>query len=296
MREVMRSARKHVVALPATLAAVLMLAVGCGTDNEEASGGRTVIEDPGPVHVHGLGVNPRDGALMIATHTGLFRAKAGQPRAVRVGDRFQDTMGFTVVGPDRFLGSGHPDGRDNLPPFLGLIESRDGGESWNPISLRGKADFHVLEAVGEVVYGFGSDFETREPLFLTSNDRGRTWDERRVPEALISLAVHPREPQRLIASGERAIYESRDGGRKWEQRGSDSGFVVWHEPTRLVLITSGGEVKFGRDATKWEQIGDLGGRPAAFEAEADGLYAALHDGTIKRSTDRGQSWSVRSRP
>jgi hypothetical protein len=66
--------------------------------------------DPGPIHVHGLGINPKDGALFVATHTGLFRAGEGEPKATRVADRFQDTMGFTVVGPNRFLGSGHPEG------------------------------------------------------------------------------------------------------------------------------------------------------------------------------------------
>ena len=70
--------------------------------------------------------------MFVATHTGLFRAGREQARAVRVAGRHQDTMGFTVVGPDRFLGSGHPDGRENLPPFLGLIESRDAGASWTP--------------------------------------------------------------------------------------------------------------------------------------------------------------------
>ena len=79
-------------------------------------------DDPGPIHVHGLGVNPADGALFVATHTGLFRAARGEMRAQRVGGRYQDTMGFAVVGPDRFLGSGHPDGHEQLPPFLGLIE------------------------------------------------------------------------------------------------------------------------------------------------------------------------------
>jgi hypothetical protein len=36
-------------------------------------------------------------------------------------------MGFTIVGPNRFLGSGHPDLRDDLPPLLGLIESTNRG-------------------------------------------------------------------------------------------------------------------------------------------------------------------------
>jgi hypothetical protein len=32
---------------------------------------RVPAADPGPVHVHGLGINPADEALFIATHTGL---------------------------------------------------------------------------------------------------------------------------------------------------------------------------------------------------------------------------------
>ena len=34
--------------------------------------------------------------------------------ATRIADRFQDTMGFTVVGPSTFLGSGHPDSVEDL--------------------------------------------------------------------------------------------------------------------------------------------------------------------------------------
>lgn len=84
-----------------------------------------VADDPGVVHVHGLGVNPADGALYAATHTGLFRLD-DDGRVERIADRHQDTMGFTIAGPDRFLASGHPDMRDeNLrvdgkPPLLGL--------------------------------------------------------------------------------------------------------------------------------------------------------------------------------
>lgn len=40
-----------------------------------------------------------------------------------------DLMGFTVAGPDRFLASGHPGPGADLPEPLGLVESRDGGQS-----------------------------------------------------------------------------------------------------------------------------------------------------------------------
>lgn len=254
------------------------------------------VEDPGPIHVHGLGIDPADGSLFVATHTGLFRAAQGRRRATRVADRFQDTMGFTVVGPGDFLGSGHPDGREKLPPFLGLIRSTDAGKRWRPVSLLGKRDFHVLEAAGERVYGFGSDFESREGGFLVSVDRGRSWTERDVPESLIALALDPDDPERLLASGQRALYLSEDAGRRWSRLDGPAGLVAWSD--RVVVVDDGGTVHSAEDpGRRLRPVGDIGGRPAALEAgpEAD-LYVALHDGTIKRSSDGGSSWSVRSRP
>ena len=57
------------------------------------------------VHVHGLGVDPGDGMLYAATHSGLFKIPE-QGEAERVANRAQDTMGFSIVGPGRFIGSG----------------------------------------------------------------------------------------------------------------------------------------------------------------------------------------------
>jgi hypothetical protein len=43
--------------------------------------------------------------------------------------------------------------------------------------------------------------------------------------------------------------------------------------------------------------GEIGGQPAALVAEGpNDLYVALHDGTIKRSTDGGATWKLRSTP
>jgi hypothetical protein len=52
-------------------------------------------------------------SLIAFPAAALIAVERGQAR--RVADRYQDTMGFTVTGPDRFLGSGYPDGRDDLP-------------------------------------------------------------------------------------------------------------------------------------------------------------------------------------
>ena len=282
------------------LLGTVFLAGGCGEEAGSTGGRATGVapEDPGPIHVHGLGVNPSDRALFIATHTGLFRLARDERKAKRVAGRYQDTMAFKVVGPDRFLGSGHPDAREGLPPFLGLIESRDAGESWKPISLLGKADFHLLVSAGRHVYGFGSDWETREEQLLLSRDGGRNWNRLRAPESLVGLAAKPNEPRLVIAAGQRGLWHSDDGGRRWTRLGGPTGLLGWPRATALFRVDPAGRVHRSRDeGRRWQAVGENGGEPGAFLAQtADELFVALHDGTIKHSTDGGASWSVRSTP
>ena len=285
------------IALAVSIAACLVV-MACGDDEETGPAGESppAISDAGPIHVHGLGVNPADGALFVATHTGLFRAPPGEMRARRVADRFQDTMGFTVTGPDRFLGSGHPDGREGLPPFLGLIRSTDAGRTWQPVSLLGERDFHVLEAAGPHVYGYGSDFESRQASLLVSEDGGRSWEERTPPEPLLSLAIDPADAERVVVSGEDGIHVSTDAGRGWRPLGDTPGMLAWPEPDALFVVRFDGRVARSSDAGRsWTDVGAVDGQPAAFESADGDLYVALHDGTVLRSRNGGRSWQVRSR-
>lgn len=282
----------------AILAVVASAAFGCGGDELPTVVDDPVIEDSGPIHVHGLGINPADQALFIATHTGLFRAAHNERKAERVAGRYQDTMAFTVVGPNRFMGSGHPDGREDLPPFLGLIETRDAGESWQAISLQGKADFHVLEVLGRRVYGFGSDFQTRRPRFMASTDGGKSWQDRQFPEVLVSLAVDPSDPNRIVGAGESGLHSSRDGGASWRRVGSPSGLLAWPRPGRLYVLEENGVVSLSSNRGRsWQAVGGVGGSASAFDSTAGGdLLAARHDGTILQSENEGATWKVRSTP
>ena len=255
--------------------------------------------DPGPIHVHGLGINPADGSLFIATHTGLFRVGRSSRHAVRIADRFQDTMGFSVVGPNRFLGSGHPDARDQKqPPLLGLIESTDAGKTWEPISLLGDADFHVLRSAGKRVYGYDASHDR----LLASSDKGKSWKEIDKPGPLVDLAPDPSDPRRLVSTAigglEQGMYVSANGGTSWTPLNDAVGLLAWPVDERLYVIDEQGKVRASLDSGRTlTSRGEVGGRPAALLAVGkDELYVALHDGTIKRSTDGGSNWIVRSRP
>lgn len=272
----------------------MAVAAACGGDDAANAGPAEATGDTELGHVHGLGTNPADGSLYIATHSGLFRAPAGEQAAERVGDSLQDTMGFTVVGEDTFLGSGHPGPGGDGPPLLGLIRSTDAGQSWEPVSLSGEADFHALEAAHGRVYGF----DGANGRLMVSDDGGEAWTEREPPGPLLDIAVHPSEPERLAATGERGVFLSDDDGDTWRPVGGEIGFLAWPEEDRLLLVGASGMVQASSDlGESWDELGSIGGQPAALIAEsAEELYAALPDGTIKQSTDGGRTWSVRASP
>jgi hypothetical protein len=262
---------------------------GCGENGSSDPG--AVVSDAGVAHIHGLGVNPSDGALMIATHSGLFRAAPGEKQARRVGDRRQDTMGFTVVGPDKFLGSGHPDLRDDLPPLLGLIRSEDAGRSWTPVSLLGQADFHVLKTAGPRIYGVNST----DGQLLISDNGGRRWAPRTPPGPLLDLAANPNDPDHIVVSGEDALHVSRDAGQGWRPLATDrAGLLAWPARDALFLADATGRVHRSRDGGQtWKQVGETGEQPAAFAHHGRELYVALHTNEVKLSRDGARTWQTR---
>lgn len=282
------------------LLTLALFLTGCGGSDEEAApeqftGVPIEQQDPGPVHVHGLGYDSQRKTLYLATHTGMFELPDGASKAMRIGDSHQDTMGFTLASPDLFLGSGHPDARDGLPPHLGLIKSTDRGRTWSPVSLLGEADFHVLRARGATIYGFDSSKER----LLASTDSGRTWAARPSPEVLLDLAVDPSDPEHLLASGGTVLYRSQNGGRIWRAIASGvSGHLAWPSTKRLFVATLDGAFLSGESATgPWRPRGGLGSPAAALLAvDEQTLFAALHDGTIKESGDGGLTWKVRATP
>jgi len=237
-------------------------------------------------HIHGLGINPADGTLYVATHDGLYQLPAdGQARLVGTGR--QDTMGFTIAGPNQFLASGHPAPGQGGPPHLGLIESGDGGVTWTTRSLPGQADFHALRFRHNTVYGYNS---TTGQL-ITSTDKV-TW-QTRATMSLRDFDVHPTDPETLLATTQSGLQRSSDGGTTWSAAGGPPlVLLAWESTDRLWGVTTSGEVLRSADGgTSWNPSGKITGQATAFAAHDGTLYASIHERGIFRSGDGGTTWA-----
>lgn len=275
--------RSNIVALVGAAALVIS---ACST---------TTAPQPGPeapdgmTHIHGLGINPADGALYAGTHYGVYRIVAGrQPE--RVGDVVQDFMGFTVVGPDHFLGSGHPaEHATDQPPNLGLIESTDGGRSWTPVSLSGNADFHALEYRDGLIVGLDSATRT----VMVSTDQ-HTWQPRAALRA-IDIAVSPDNPNEVLATTAQGVVRSIDQAATFTRAGTGPAlaFVAWPDDGPLIGVDPAGAVYASPDAARtWQQRREIRQQPQALLAAGDGVVYVATDKAIHRSTDNGTTFET----
>ena len=301
--------RRRILLVSVVLAAAAAAAVAAGATVAAQDGDsprRTSVAgralpplevETGVVHVHGLGVDPADGVLYAATHSGLFRIPE-QGTASRVANRAQDTMGFSVVGPGTFIGSGHPDVREDdvRPPLLGLIESTDRGETWKRLSLHGEADFHALHAAHGQVYGYDATSGT----FMVSRDR-KDWD-RRATLPMRDFAVSPAEPDTVLATTQRGLGISTDGGRTFRGVAGAPPLLVlaWAEQDSLYGLGPDGTVHHSADGgTTWSRRGTVDEQPEAVAIDvrngAETLYVAAGDRGILASSDGGTSFTTRYR-
>lgn len=265
------------------LLTVLLSLAACSVEEQKGPHPHADLE-----HIHGLGVNPGDGELYAGSHHGVFRIPGkGEPE--QVAGRTQDFMGFTIVGPDHFLASGHPGPDDpDQPPHLGLIESTDGAETWTTRSLSGEVDFHALEARHDLVYGYDS----QTGRLMVSADK-KDWD-RRAQLTLADIAVSPDHPDVVLATTQDGPARSSDGGRTFTPI-NDAPLLVlldWPAGKRLVGVAPDGAVHASADGgVTWTARGNVPGRPAALTTNgAADVYVATESG-IHRSTDGGKTFT-----
>jgi photosystem II stability/assembly factor-like uncharacterized protein len=298
--------------LAGVIAALVAAVAGCG--DEAASSGSPAARPPSdrlvdlskkPPYVNALDVDPATGDYLLTTNRGFWRIDPETDRVtrergtIRAGRR-SSTVGtfleLLVTGPGTLLGSGHPDTKDQLPPFLGLIASDDGGKNWRVISRLGNADLHKIILRHDRMYAFDAVLGA----LLISTDDGRTFTERFTPpELVIDFEVDPEDPDRIFASTDSTLFRSEDGGEGWRPVDQAEGIrLVWTAPDALFRAERDGTVRRSTDGgIRWQEVGSVPGEPYKFKAlGTEELLLALSDGTVVHTLDGGRSWEETFRP
>lgn len=216
--------------------------------------------------------------MLAGTHTGLFVLDP-DGATTRIGDADDDFMGLAgEPGTDHLYASGHPGPSNTAPNPLGLIDSADGGQSWETKSLSGEVDFHALATDGHILAGFDTTNGIR-----TSTDSGVSWTDG------IEIVA------RALAITDEGIWATTAGGL---QLSTDAGRTFTSVPAapELLLIsaaedgtlwgidTGGATWRKNVNDDEWQQGPVVGGVEAIVAADQDTAYAAdgqsLHTITI----------------
>ena len=271
----------------AVLAVTALLVTACAPqDNASGAVGSSTGAGNPFGHVHGLAVDPGTDQLLVATHNGLFQLGGESPE--KIGET-TDLMGF-AVGAGRYYASGHPGPGSNLPNPLGLVESTDGGQSWQELSRQGESDFHAMTVSSEGVIGFDGA--------LRRTADGTQWSEASDQVQPAHLAASADGPV-VLATTEEGVQRSTDGGDTWELPDKAPVLLVtaFADVDTAVGVAPDGTVQLSRDGgVSWETAGDATAQPSAVAASTEGedglrIWVATEKG-IEFSDDAGATFST----
>lgn len=260
-------------------------------------------------HIHGLALDPNDPTIVyIATHGGLVRLVDGK-RWEYVGEGRSDLMGFTVHPSERgvMYVSGHPDHSSHLPNPIGVMVSRDGGQSWQPLALAGKVDLHAMTigADGKTLYGWNV---SGAPGLYRISVRDGTWARVDATglQDVFGLAAHPEQSDTLLSGTRDGLVMSRDGGRTWSSRSKTlSGIpvtaVAYHPKNPRTLYAYAarpdlGLIRSEDGGEQWKSLGFFLGEKDAVNVFAisphqlEIIYVSTFTSDLYRSEDGGKRW------
>lgn len=285
--------RRRAVRATAASAVAVALAAGCSSSSEPEPSATAPSAEAGVLpsaHVHAVAIDPGDGALLLATHEGLI--EVGADGALTQTGPVIDLMGFTVVGPDHYLASGHPGLRVDLPQPVGLIESTDGGRTWKPLSRQGESDFHALTSSDAGTLGFDGA--------LRRSADGRAWEELAIPAEPHTLSAAP-DGSTVLATTAQGLLRSADAGASWSPVAGAPllQVVTWaRDGSTAVGIDPGGTLWTTSDAgSSWQERAAVGAAPDAVAADSDASWIVVvtEDGLLE-STDGGATFRPRLEP
>ena len=245
-------------------------------------------------HIHGVEYEGRSGAILLATHHGVYRFEPGDPAILISPDR-SDYMGFTALSDGTVIASGHPEAGGNL----GVLKSSDSGARWIKISdgADGPVDFHAIAAAGNdanVLYGL------HQGGIQASSDAGETWRWTGDAPAQTFDIASSEDGETLFAATSAGIRVSTDGGKNWGAIPGDlpapTSAVAMLNNHLYAYVLGHGFVRRAIEETSWQVLApDIGGiillHLAQYPRDTQRLVAVTQESVVLESRDGGSSWS-----
>jgi len=224
------------------------------------------------------------GALVTSDADGLTWTDRSHPAVNAVTMR-----AIRVAGPDHLVAVG------DAP---GVLQSVDGGESWELDEVAGVASLADVEiSPSGAITAVGAD-----GAFVRSTDGGMTWSRSTI--STIDLLGHGwRTATSGYAVGWGEVLETDDGGDTWSPRDDIPSFAIttdveWHDPDHGFILEVGGYLESIDGGATWTPDGSVSGEPTYVETlvplDADTWVAPQNaDGAfLYRTDDAGASWEV----
>lgn len=261
-------------------------------------------------HVHGLGYEPGNQTIYVATHHGLI---LGTPSGDEwtwgyAGLERYDYMGFTqdATNASILYSSGHPDDpRAYGGVHLGVRRSTDGGVTWEQRSLKGQVDFHSLTSIPGVAGGLVGVWKGN---LMESRDGGLTWVNHTVPGTYLPFDAAVTDHHVYLTSADGLLAGHMGNASSWKQHagGHDEVGTFY-----AIAAAADGSVMFagtgnGRSGTTyrstdggltWNQTEHESLKSAAVPLvfafdplDVQHVLAATSGGAILESRDQGVSW------
>jgi photosystem II stability/assembly factor-like uncharacterized protein len=286
---------------PVLLLLVALAVGGCGetTSRPTLSASSSLVDRSKTPYVNALEVEP-DGSFLMTTNKGFYRVAKDGSKVTRVrGAKVSAPEGVSPVGTfleiarledGELVGSGHPDDKKALPPFLGFMRSNDDGKTWSVVSRLGTADLHIIRELGNRLYAWDAVLGA----VLITEDGGRTWKERFTPKDLVlDMVVDPKDPKYILISTENQVFKSQDEGKGWRPvEEVQRARFAWLPGGELFRATEDRAWEQSTDRGQtWRRVGELPGEPWKIKAiDPQRFFVALADGSIASTTDGGRSW------
>jgi len=221
-----------------------------------------------------IAVDPSDGTVMLGTGLGLFRVDKGAKEAERVTGEMQAGDGSGQISSNLVV-------RYAAPKDLLGSGHPDGGSLPENLGLMRSPDHGVTWApvsqLGKADFHILQAAQDRVVAvnadakeIQISTDGGKTFASKTPPDTPVDVAFDARDPKRMVVATKQGVFTSANEGGSWRARDpTQTQQLAWGAPDALYRADPGGSVKRSTDGGEsWDEVGNVAS-PAVNELVID---------------------------